>query len=368
MSARTVFINGRYLSQPLSGVQRYAEEIVRALDRRVGAGGAAAPYTVLCPADAKDAGLRHIRQEVVGRSRGHVWDQLDFALAARRGVALCLASVGPILLSRQLVVIHDAAVQRHPEHFSRAYAAVHRTIDAILARRARLATVSDFSRKELSEVLRVASDRIIVARNGAEHFKVAPDRTIVQRLGLGEHPFFLALGNITRNKNLAVVIRAQARLQPSPVRLVAVGRLDANIFGRGFLPAIGEGLVLPGRLNDAEVAGLMRAARALIFPSFYEGFGIPPLEAMANDCPVLASTAEAVRETCGDAAEYFDPDDDATLATLMMRAVSDGDHWRERRIAAGRERRGMFSWADAAATLGREVEAMAQRAERSAFP
>jgi glycosyltransferase involved in cell wall biosynthesis len=168
------------------------------------------------------------------------------------------------------------------------------------------------------------------------------------------------LGNITPNKNLAVAIRALARLQPSPVRLVAVGRLEPSVFGQGDLPPIGEGLVLAGRLDDAEVVALMRSARALIFPSLYEGFGIPPLEAMANDCPVLASTAEAVRETCGDAAEYFNPRDDEALAALMRAAVDDTGAWRAHRIAAGRARLARFSWRESAGTLAAEVEQMSR--------
>jgi glycosyltransferase involved in cell wall biosynthesis len=360
LAPRTVFINGRYLTQPLSGVQRYAEEIVRALDARVGAGEAQARYVLLCPPGAREAGLSHIPQQTIGKRGGHIWDQLDFALAARKGVALCLASVGPIALSRQVVVIHDAAVQRHPEHFSKGYAAVHKTIDLILARRARVATVSDFSRTELADVLGMKAERIIVAKNGAEHLQIEPDAGVVDRLGLSEAPYFLVLGNITRNKNLAVAMRALALLQPSLIRLVAVGRLDASVFGTGFLPPMGEGLVLPGRLDDAEVAGLMRRARALIFPSLYEGFGIPPLEAMANDCPVLASTAAAVVETCGDAAEFFAPHDEVKLAELMRRAAEDDGSWRADRIAAGRVRLGNFSWRRSADTLADVVEDLAR--------
>ncbi|GAN15676.1 glycosyltransferase family 4 protein (plasmid) [Sphingomonas paucimobilis] len=357
-TGRTIYINGRFLTQTLSGVQRYANEIVRGLDQRVGAGRAANPYVLLTPQGARDAGLRHIEQRVVGRRGGHVWDQLEFAWAARAGAALCLGATGPVTLRRQLVVIHDAAVQRHPENFGKTYAWVHNTIDRLLARRAHLATVSQFSQRELAEVLRVPSQQIIVAKNGAEHLSITPDMKIVDRLHLENTPYFLILGNIAPNKNLAVAIRALAQLQPSPIRLVAVGRLDGSVFGHGHLPPKGPGLILPGRLDDAEVAGLMRSARALIFPSLYEGFGIPPLEAMTNDCPVLASTAQAVQETCGDAAEYFDPHDDRTLARWMQRAAED-EAWRAQRIAVGHAQLTRFSWITSADTLADAIEAIA---------
>ena len=361
-AARTIYVNGRFLTQPFSGVQRYASEIVAQLDARVGRGENATGtrYVLLTPGNARDAGLRHIAQRAVGRLQGHAWDQIDFARAAWRGVALGLAAAGPVALRRQLVVIHDAAVQRHPELFSANYVRAHAVIDRLLVRRARLATVSDFSRRELAELLHVDAASILVARNGADHLTRAPDPTIVDRLGLSNAPFFLVLGNITPNKNLAVAIRALARLQPAPVRLVAVGRLEPSVFGQGAMPAMGDGLILAGRLDDAEVVGLMRAARALVFPSLYEGFGIPPLEAMANDCPVLASTADAVRETCGDAADYFDPRDDAALASLMRAALDDSGAWRAKRIAAGRARVGQFSWRDSATVLATTVEQMSR--------
>lgn len=358
----TIFINGRFLTQALSGVQRYAGEIVRRLDERVGAGEAATDYVLLTPQGARSAGLRFIEQRITGRWQGHLWDQIDFAWAARKGAALCLAATGPVTMRRQLVVIHDAAVQRHPELFGKAYARWHNMIDHLLARRAHLATVSHFSQHELSEVLRVEPQQIVVAKNGAEHLNIDPDYGITTRLGLVDTPYFLVLGNITPNKNLAVAMRALARLQPTNVRLVAVGRLDESVFGRGYLPPKGPGLMLPGRLDDAEVAGLMRSARALVFPSLYEGFGIPPLEAMANDCPVLASTAAAVRETCGDAAHYFDPYDDETLANWMRMAAEDAGEWRTQRIAAGHVQLARYSWKVSAEILADRIEAIALHA------
>jgi glycosyltransferase involved in cell wall biosynthesis len=347
-----VSINGRFLTQPISGVQRYAQEIVTALDALAGEGALPAPYVLLTPPGARTLNLRNIETRVVGTRAGHLWDQVDFARAVRRGTALCLAMTGPVALKRQVVVIHDASVQRHPEHFSKPYVLAHTLLDRLLARRAVIATVSEFSRTELADVLPVAERDIVVAPNGAEHLSIAPDAQVVERLGLTKGGYFLTLGNLTRNKNLAVALRALARLAPGSAKLVAVGRMERSVFGSAGLPEPGPDVLLPGRLDDAEVAGLMQGARALIFPSIYEGFGIPPLEAFVNDCPVLASTAPAVREVCGPAADYFEPHDDATLATLMQMLLDDHDGAiRRDRLAKGHDRVARYSWRGSARIL-----------------
>jgi glycosyltransferase involved in cell wall biosynthesis len=103
----------------------------------------------------------------------------------------------------------------------------------------------------------------------------------------------------------------------------------------------------------------MRQARALVFPSIYEGFGIPPLEAMSQNCPVLASAASAVREVCGPAAEYFNYSDDAALARLMEQALVGGESWRTARITAGAERVRLFSWRRSAEALAQSCAELA---------
>jgi len=358
----TVFINGRFLTQSISGVQRYAQEIVGALDALAGEGALAQRYMLLTPPGARVLDLRHIETRTVGTRNGHLWDQLDFARAVRGGVALGLAMTGPVAMKRQVVVIHDASVQRHPEHYSRPYVLAHRIIDRLLARRAVVATVSEFSRRELADVLPVAARDIVVAPNGAEHLSIAPDAGVVERLGLTKNGYFLTLGNLTRNKNLAVALRALARLQPGSAKLVAVGRMERTVFGSAGLPEPGADVLLPGRLDDAEVAGLMQGARALIFPSIYEGFGIPPLEAFVNECPVLASTAPAVQEVCGDAADYFEPHDDATLARLMQMLLDDHDGaLRRDRLAKGKQRVARYTWRGSAQILADACAKVAAR-------
>lgn len=352
----TVFINGRFYSQSTSGQQRYGREVVRQIDAQLGEGGSPAKWILLTPPGAETVGLQHIEQRTVGKLSGHAWDQVSFLNDARSGVALNLNGSGPLLHRRQVVVIHDAAVYRHPEHFSRAYGTAHRTLGRILAKSATIATVSAFSQRELAQVLNIPAGAIVVAPNGGDHLDLNGDGAIVDALGLTGKPYFLIIGNLTRNKNIAVAVRALGLLEEGRAKVVAVGSLDAKLFGDAGLP-VSNDLILAGRLSDAQIVGLMQEARALIFPSIYEGFGIPPLEAMANRCPVLASSIPAVEEVCAGAAAYFDAQDETALAGLMARAVDD-PQWRESMAAVGAQRVAHFRWATPARALMHACEAL----------
>lgn len=352
----TFFINGRFLSQKITGVQRYAAEMVKAIDallasEQTPASLRNADWQLLTPADASEPlQLDRIEIRTVGRRHGHAWDQIDLARAASGGRLISLANSGPVFHRDHIVVIHDAQVFRRPDFFNWRYLTVHRTMDRLLARRADIATVSAFSRGELAEVLNLSPSRIPVFPNSAEHFAATkPDPDILARLGLQPQKFFLFVGSKTKNKNLSVAIQAVQLLDRADVPLVIVGGDNSKVFqdnsGKG-----ASGLLLAGRLTDSEIAALYAHASAFVFPSLYEGFGVPPLEAMIFGCPVIASTADAVVETCGDAAAYFRASDADALKQLMLErlatgAISDQERMRQQNRIA------FYSWRKSAKAL-----------------
>ncbi|MDP9835866.1 glycosyltransferase involved in cell wall biosynthesis [Neorhizobium huautlense] len=349
-SSARIFINGRFLGRPVTGVERFAGSILGEIDAAL-ASTHISRFTVLAPQGvARPAWLKNLGFENTGSRTGHAWEQTDLWRASRDGVLVNLCNSGPVLHGRQLTVLHDALVYRHPENFSRSYGTFHRLLGRLLAKRANLATVSDFSRQELSKLLGVAADGIGLVPNAIDHvFSVEPDVSVLQKFDLETRPFFLFVGSPANNKNLAGAIRAFIALDKPDVAFVMVGGA-ANTFAKSLLGELPENVVSTGRLTDEEIQALYRKAAALVFPSIYEGFGIPPLEAMAVGCPVIASDIPPVREVCRDAVIYFDPHHVASI-TSAMRDVVDGvvD------IAAVRER-GLartadFSWKKSAERL-----------------
>jgi glycosyltransferase involved in cell wall biosynthesis len=348
-TAPTVYLNGRFLTQPVTGVQRYAREVLAAMDEAL-ALSVEPPLklVLLTPPGTALPPLRHVTARAVGRLHGHAWEQLELPAHCRGHLLWSLASTGPLFKTLQSVTVHDAAVVRMPHTYSRAFRWWYRLLLARLGPRLPLVmSVSRFSAGEAMACFGVPADRLRVSLEGWQHSqREQPDDSILVRHDLARRPFVLVVSSPTPNKNFQAIVEALKSLGAAAPVCVAVGAADPGVF-RG--AAATTGLLHVGRVSDAQLLALYRSAACFVFPSFYEGFGLPPLEAMAQGCPVLASTAAAVQEVCGDAALYFAPGRPADLAARLQRVLAN-PALRARLSAAGRERARAFSWAAAART------------------
>jgi glycosyltransferase involved in cell wall biosynthesis len=366
----SIYINGRFLTQNPTGVQRYSREVVAAIDRLLERGDCLpmlrdVEWSLLTPRGAEcDLELKRIRLRAIGSGGGHLWEQFHLSRHSASGRLLSPANSGPITHPRQIVVIHDAAIYGAPAGFAKSYRVAHKLMDALLARSAKIATVSHFSRVELARFLRIPPEEILLTPNGTDHFKsVVPDPAIVDRLKLQTGKYFVTLGLSSANKNITLSIEAYRLLDRQETRLVVVGKGSSRVLRRQHLEA-NEGVIFTGRLTDEEVTGLLRSATALLFPSRYEGFGIPSLEAMLQGCPVIASTAGAIREVCGDAALHFHPDDAMALTDLMRRVLDEPEVAAAMR-AKGHGRPDMYQWEATATSLMRGLQDLEWVAGRS---
>jgi len=348
VSAPEVFINGRFLTQRVTGVQRYARETIQCLDELLAAGeGLDIRWTLLVPRGTSIPPFRHIVVKPVGRLHGHFWEQLELPWYTKKGLLVSFGLTGPLVKWHQIITVHDAAVIRIPKAFNWHYRLWQRfLVGWVVARSPRTIAVSNFAAEEATACYDVSPERLRVATEGWQHLdRVIPDDSILDRHGLRDQAFALAVSSPTPNKNFAAIAQAIGMLGNSAPRCVVAGSADPAIF-RAAGNASGS-IIRLGYVTDEELKSLYLQASCFIFPSFYEGFGIPPLEAMSCGCPVLASTAPAIREVCGDAPLYFDPFKPKELAQHIQTVFAD-NALRKRMVSAGLARAHLYSWARSA--------------------
>ena len=307
-----IALNARAAARPdLGGVERWARELVSRLDA-----------AVLSPPRA----LSH--------RAGHAWEQAVLPVRARGAEVLVNpANLAPLAFPRNVVVIHDAAVLREPGWYSRTYATWQRAILPAIARRAqRVVTVSEFSRAELAELLRVDA---AVVPGGVDHERFVPGAPREDR------PYVLAVAARTARKNLTALGEAARRLADQGVELLAAGPGRPQFRAEDGVPVRHL-----GHVPEDELPALYAGALAFVLPSLYEGFGLPCLEAMACGTPVVASDRGALPETCGDAALFVDPNDQQAIADAVEQAIGD-----QQLVGRGLRRASQFSWDRTAAEL-----------------
>ncbi|MGD9904428.1 MAG: glycosyltransferase family 4 protein [Vicinamibacterales bacterium] len=314
----------------------------------------------LAEATAAGANVRAVAESARPYSLG---EQLRLPLAARRLHADLFHAphyvLPPLVPGRTVVTIHDCIHLRFPRYLpSRAAWLYAHTMIRVAARKAAcILTVSEASKRDILHYTGVRPEKVVVVHNGIDaRFAAIPDDAALERVRLRfdlSHPFVLYVGNIKPHKNLERLIEAFAMARtagPDDLRLVVIGdevgkypalrqmvhrhRLDKQVRFFGFQPA-------------ATLVAFYRLARAFVFPSLYEGFGLPPLEAMANLTPVVTSNVSSLPEVVGDAALLVDPYDSASIADGIRRVVVD-EALRADLIARGRTRVQEFSWVRAA--------------------
>ncbi|MDZ4858019.1 MAG: glycosyltransferase family 1 protein [Candidatus Hydrogenedentes bacterium] len=260
----------------------------------------------------------------------------------------------------KMVTIHDMSPFRHPETHTPRAVEVQTTLLRHAARKADcLVAVSQNCALELRELLSVPEDRVAVVPNGVHlaEFEGPLDTARLHRLrethGIRD-AYFIHLGTLEPRKNLARLLEAHhivSSQRSDAPQLVLVGTVGWN--ADAILSAArsaGSNVVLPGYLSREEAVLLLRGAIACVYPSLYEGFGLPVLEAMAAHVPVITSNTTSLPEVAGDAALYIDPLDVESISHSLA-GILDHPDAAQRRVTIGRERAETLSWDASAAKL-----------------
>ncbi|MDA3959653.1 MAG: glycosyltransferase family 1 protein [Planctomycetota bacterium] len=326
-----------------TGVQRYAMEVAKRLPVKA---------RLLAP----DPRLR-----VPGI--GHAWEQLALPIMSRGEVLWSPCNLGPAVYARQVVTVHDCAPADHPEWFSRRFSGYyHRLWSRLLPRVRCVLADSVHTRQRILSLFSVPESQVRVVYPGVSEAFLEPGSVAMpgdlQALQLPSR-YVLCLGSVEPRKNLPNLMRAWAQIadsHPGVELLIVGGRGPQHIFSAVRLDAEVKRVRFLGRVADELLPVLYAQAEAFVYPSLYEGFGLPPLEAMAAGAPVVCSNRTSLPEVVGDAAVQVNPDSVSDIGAGIDAVLSDGSLRSVLRVR-GRARAARFTWGACARQIAAILEA-----------
>ena len=297
-----IALNARFYSHQPTGMQRYALEVSRRL----------AEY------------LQPVRPSgPLYGAAGHIWEQMRLPAAVGGRLLWSPNNTGPLAVQRQVCTIHDLAPLDHPEWYTRQFSAWYRWLLPRLAKRVRhIIAISDFTKGRIVDLLGVPAERITTIPNGiARRFSPrssAEIQAVRNALGIRSERYLLSIASLEPRKNLRRLLEAWKMVQPPADReielVIAGASRNKRVFGAVDLYECPPRVTWAGYVSDEQLPALYSGAAALVYPSLYEGFGLPPLEAMACGAPVVTSRGTGIPEAVGDCAILVDPEDARSIA------------------------------------------------------
>ncbi|MBC6719980.1 glycosyltransferase family 1 protein [Treponema sp. Marseille-Q4130] len=329
-----LLINGNFLCRNLTGIERFAWEICARFDALLASSD---DVSIFVPVNAKRvpeyAHIKIIKSDTALKSFP-LWDTVVFAKACRThgAIALDFSNTAPLGKTCGVAFIHDIYAKDFPNDFTsfrdKLVAAYCRFHYRNICKNARLVcTVSHFSKERIASVYGVPESRIAVIENGWEHFnEVQSDAGVFVRFPkLKNNNYYFTLGSLSKRKNLAWIASHAARYANE---LFAVSGKAISALVPRELESLKKlsNVVLLGYVSDGEVKALMEACKAFIFPSYYEGFGIPPLEALSCGTRVICANSASLPEIYRNCVHYIDPKNSAVdLPSLLAQPVTAPD-------------------------------------------
>ncbi|AZI39613.1 glycosyltransferase family 4 protein [Epilithonimonas vandammei] len=315
-----IIVNSRFLTQPITGVQRFAIEISLQLKKLFGNDiRFISPHNILQKEIAEK-----LEVEIVGKRSGHLWEQLDlprFLKSKDSPLLINLTNTAPLFYKNKLTTIHDVAFLVYPKAYSKIFYYSYKVfIPKIIAGSKKVVTVSEFSKSEIYKYYPKINKNIEVVYNAVSNIFERFDKNINDK-----ENNFLAVSSINQRKNFSLILKSFSLIKNEypNYKLFIIGDINNSNFGDTDLSLYlkDENIKFLGRVSDESLVDYYSKALAFIYPSFYEGFGIPPLEAQACGCPVILAKTSSLPEVFKDSGLYCDPHSEIELKNIMIELI-----------------------------------------------
>ncbi|MEW5952059.1 MAG: glycosyltransferase family 1 protein [Elusimicrobiota bacterium] len=337
-----IVINSRFLTQKITGSQRFAIEISKQLkklqpDRFV----FVSPKNIIQKEIAKE-----LDAKIIGFNTGHIWEQLDLPLYLKTNsnpLLLNLVNTAPIFYFNKISTVMDLTWRHYPEAVSKKFYLWYKFLIPKIVKTSELIfTLSEFSKNDICKEFRLKNKRIeIIPCAISQNFK---------KTDIAKYKIILSVASLQPSKNLSFLIKAFIKLKNKDdfagYNLVLIGGINSAVFNKTDIFKLAENrkdIIFTGYVNDESLVEYYNKSFLFVFPSLFEGFGIPPLEAMACGCPCVVSNAASLPEVCGDAAYYVNPYDVDDIAKGIEKVLTD-ENLRQDLINKGFENIKRFSW------------------------
>lgn len=339
-----VYVNGRFLCNKIDGIGRFSLEICKQLKKLN------LDFRIVIPSWLDYENTEGFEIVKYGNLKSHFWEQIDllrFLKSKKYPLLLNLSGLGPLFFRNQIITIHDLSFYENKKWFSKTYTFFYSIATPILANNAlKILTVSEFSKSEILKYFNIENEKIDVIYNSVSN-NIRRENEFAQisldMESIIHDKYLLSVSSIDPRKNLQRLIDSFLELKLKDYKLVLVGKSSSHFNIN--LKADSENIIFTGFVSDSDLFMLYRNCEFFIYPSLYEGFGVPPLEAMANHCAVIVSDIPSLREVCSNAAFYVNPNDNEDIKSGISLLIKDSKY-KEELIEKGITRSQFFKWED----------------------
>lgn len=330
-----IIINARFLSQSITGVQRFALELCNRLPENL----AGQQIVFVCPKLPK-INKEKINFKVfeIGKFKGNLWEQVDLPYYLKKNgnpLLINLVGIGPVFYKNKIIALYDLAFRHHPEWFSSSFAKVYNFLIPITLHNSKhIITDSKYVKMDIHRSYNVKLTKIEVIYAAADNkFK---------NLNLAREKKILTVSSIEPRKNLPRIISA-FKLLDTDYKLIIVGKKSSAFASLELSEEKISNIIFTGYLSDDELIQLYNKAEVFIYASLFEGFGLPPLEAQACGCSCIVSNATCLPEIYKDSVLYCNPIDVKSISNAMKNLIINDDK-RKRLQKDGFENTNRYSW------------------------